>query len=251
MTTRLLRAIAILVGLTPTMLSGAPDPGPAGSKTFQAWTATCNNIGACVVIGSAEADLFYVRIARDAGATASPEIKIVLAVEEPFKAAGRQFMLKAVAKGPSDPLDPVETTITSGDTNKATALLAGDASLRLIAAIRDADRLAYRFGGISGSLDLKGLSAALRWMDARQGRAGTPTALVAKGMTPIGQVPGPRLSPVIVAAPARSASVIAKPIVSAALLTLAKPACDSDTVAAHDGVEGWRLGPNLVLVSVP
>jgi hypothetical protein len=51
-----------------------------------------------------------------------------------------------------------------------------------------------------GTISLKGASAALRYIDAMQGRAGTVTATVAKGSKPAGDVPPAPALPVVKAA---------------------------------------------------
>lgn len=47
--------------------TAVPDALRSGSKTFETWGGTCNNLGACVAIATGSDDLFYVRIARAAG----------------------------------------------------------------------------------------------------------------------------------------------------------------------------------------
>ena len=55
-----------------------------------------------------------------------------------------------------------------------------------------------RGGEILGAIPVTGASAALGWMDDRQGRADTVTAIVAKGASPANSVPPPPLLPKVV-----------------------------------------------------
>ena len=233
----------------------AQEASPAGTKTFGAWTGTCNNLGACVAIGTAEAEaFFYVRIARDAGAAAAPLVKLVLVSQEPPKGPSPTFVLTAANGGTSRAVGSFPARLSPDDESQVASILAPpEASLAFIDATRDADTLDYAIVQAKGTLDLKGLSATLRWIDAQQGRAGTPTALVAKGMTPVGQVPEPRRPPEIIAAPSGSVTEIAKAVPPQAVLdrAAALPDCEKETVQAHETAEVWRLRPDLNLVSVP
>lgn len=235
--------------------AAAPNARPPGGKSFGTWSGTCNNLGACVAIGTASDDLFYVRIARAAGAAAAPDVKIVLVTSDPLKsAAAPTFALTAVQGGQRTDLESIPATADGEDKDRYSARITQDAAaLAFIAAIRNATTLDYKLLDASGSLDLKGLAAALRWIDAQQGRAGTPTALVARGMTPIGQVPEPSRPPIIRAAPAGSVKEIAKPILDRGLLQEAEAIadCDKAVVAAHESAQAWRLGANQVFVAVP
>jgi hypothetical protein len=254
-------AVSLVLLCLPALLGAVTSPGvaeessPAGTKTFGGWTGTCNNLGACVAIGTTEADMFfYARIAREAGATAAPQVKLVLAAQDKLSGTGPAFKLTAKGRGTAISLGPYPATSDPADMTQFTATLAPvDRSLAFIEATRNADTLDYEVLGAKGTLDLKGLSATLRWIDAQQGRAGTPTALVARGMTPIGQVPEPREAPTVTAAPAGSVSQITKPTASQPVLDAAMAIgdCEKETVQAHQDLETWRLGPDRLLVVVP
>lgn len=242
------RLLLMLALATPAL--GAPG-SPASSKSFEGWTAACNNRGACVIIGTAQEDLFYLRIARAAGAQATPEVKIVLVTQDPLKGSAPTFHMTAVEAGKSTDLPPVAATVAPDDERTlAGRIEPGVPSLAFIDAARNADRLDYGVLTAKGTLSLKGLSAALRYVDAQQGRAGTPTALIARGMTPIGQVPEPREPPTVVAA-GGDIREIAKPAPSKALMDVARPGCDPDALAVQADVQAWRLGPDRVLFALP
>jgi hypothetical protein len=242
--------LAIVIGL----FAQPSAAQPAATRTFGTWTASCNNLGACVVTAAAGdgGDLLYLRLARDAGASAPPHATIVLAVPDGAKGPFERFRLTAVDGGRKIGLAPVASEAAKDDPTRVSGDIApGAATLALIEAIRNAATLDIASGSESGTLDLKGLSAALRFIDDRQGRVGGPTALVAKGMTPVGQVPDPTPPPIVVPAPAGSATAVVKPIVTPALLALATTTCDADVVRAHADLKAWRLAPDRILFAVP
>ena len=251
---RFLPLSIVVLGLCGTA-AVAQNASPAGVKTFGGWTGTCNNLGACVALGTTEERVFfYVRIARDAGASAAPQVKIVLVAQDKLSAPSPAFRLVAMGAGKSTPLGPFPATTDATDMTQFDAVLAPvDVSLAFIDSVRNADALDFDLSGAKGTLDLKGLSATLRWIDAQQGRAGTPTALVAQGMTPIGQVPDPREAPTVTAAAPDSVTKIAKPTVSQPVLDAAAGLadCEKETVQAHQDFEAWQFGPDQTLFIVP
>ena len=248
MTRRLLFSVVVASGLAT---SAAAADQPVASKAFDGWTATCNNLDACVALATAPDDLFYVRIARDAGATAAPQVKIVLAAQEPLKGAAPAFRLVANSDGRKQALGPFAAKAPDQDSSILAATLPeGAESLAVIDAIRNAATLDYAVLATRGTLDLKGLAAALRFIDAAQGRQGTPTALVARGMTPIGQVPPPPSAPLVAAGSSDGVSAIDKPSVPKALIEAATPACDPEAVADQSEAQAWKLGPDATLYAL-
>jgi hypothetical protein len=229
---------------------------PEVTKVFGNWTASCNNIGVCVVMGAApdgEA-MIYVRISREAGERAAPALKLVFGVPDDAAKKGpyTQFRLTTVTGKDKAALAPIAAKAAADDPTYVSATLLSGAAVALIDALRNADQLEAVIGPEKSPVDLKGFSAALRFIDDRQGRAGGPTALIAKGMTPSGKVPAPAPAPVVTPAPAGSAVELAKPVISKALLAAPSSTdCDADTVAAHADLKAWTVGPDRVLVSLP
>jgi hypothetical protein len=236
-------------------LAAARAAQPETTKVFGNWTASCNNLGACAVMGAA-ADgegLVYLRLSREAGAGAAPGIKLVFGVPDGAEKKGPfdQFRLTALTGKGKAALAPVPAKAAADDASYISATLAPDAALALIDAVRNADRLEAAIGPEKSTIDLKGFSAALRFVDDRQGRAGGPTALIAKGMTPPGNVPPPTPAPAVTPAPAGSVEEVAKPAITPALLAAPAAGCDADTLAVHDDLKAWSVAPDRVLVSVP
>ncbi|KQR83566.1 hypothetical protein ASG07_07610 [Sphingomonas sp. Leaf343] len=98
------------------------------------------------------------------------------------------------------------------------------------------------------TVSLKGASAALRWIDARQGRAGTVTALVAKGDKPAASVPGRRAAPIIRAVVATGRAAMPTPKQLAEMKRLA--AC-GEGFATTMQPETHALGGEATLVMLP
>ncbi len=248
--------IATSAALAVLTLAAAPSRAApakaesAVSKSFEGWTATCDNLRDCVVVGSSEEGdgLFYVRVARGADPAAGPGVKVVLATSDPIPGAPGAFRLTAAA--PVRKASSAFTVAATKDDPDGAALAAMVSDPAFLAAIETADTLDYAAGTLKGRLALKGLGPALRFVDEQQGRTGTPTALVARGMTPIGQVPTPPAPPTVQPASV-TAAVAPAPTLSRALLDMAKPACDPEVVEAHSDAAAWTLGPDRQLVAVP
>lgn len=245
--------IVPLIAASMTAAAAAPLPhSPAGSQTFAGWTATCNNVGACVVIATSAEAMFYLRIAREAGAYAAPSVKIVLATPEPFTGSDRAFRLTAERGTTATVFGPFPATTTVQDVATAVGHVpAGEPSLRLIETLGVARTLAYKIGPMQGTLALEGLADALRFTDVQQGRAGTQTALIAGGPLPPTRVPEPPPVPTIKAAPSGSVSVVTRPAVPKDVAAMAAPVCDPEVVKAQEGAQEWKLRADLMLLAVP
>ena len=166
---------------------------PSVTREFRDWQATCDNGNACSAFGFApDYDAGWVRIHMPAGPDAEPEIAFGQWSED-FAAKdipalmidGRSF--RASRAGASDSGAPVGE-ITSG----ARAVIAA------IAAAQSMEILA----GDATAISPDGASAALLWIDERQGRLGTRTALLRRGERPATGVPAAPPLPALTPAPA-------------------------------------------------
>lgn len=146
-------------------------PTIAEIKTFRDWSVACDNGKTCEAVSLApgEANLQDVGmiVRRPAGADGAVSISLRSTSDQ----AGT---VELVADG---------KRIASGDWDaEGMVLFDQGASTQIAAAITDAPNLVLRSGGADlATISLAGASAALRYMDAQQGRANTATALVAKG----------------------------------------------------------------------
>lgn len=161
----------------------APRPGPI--RTFGDWVVACDNVKACEMTSLWPGD--------DQPADGSPYDRIAVSVA---RAAGPEGGWRVEIQLPEDrPADALRVTTAEGLEVRGTQR---DAMLRFAGA--DAERImAAMVAGsalrvddatsVVGIVSLKGSAAALRFIDAEQGRAGTVTAAVAKGPRPAATVP--------------------------------------------------------------
>ena len=100
-----------------------------------------------------------------------------------------------------------------------------------------------------GAISLAGASAALLYMDDRQQRVGTVTALARPGPKPASAVPLPPLPPEIVVPPLTAKPARRMPLPVAAALR--KKACDSGDADTGWAAETYRLDAAHSLAIVP
>lgn len=158
-------------------------------REFRDWRAVCDNGNACVAwTGSNEGG--WIRVGMEAGPDARPTVS----ASEGFDGAdgpaavrlkidGREF---AVRGGPAEAAD------ADASESRARNILAALAAARSVSLVLD-DR--------SIDLPTSGASAALLWIDERQGRLGTTTALLRRGDRPARAVPAAPALPVVRPAP--------------------------------------------------
>ncbi|PCD04340.1 hypothetical protein COC42_08720 [Sphingomonas spermidinifaciens] len=160
----------------------APRPGPI--RTFGDWVVACDNVKACEMTslwpgeGQPEEGSPYDRLAasarRAAGPTGGWTVEFQLSDD-------RKDALRVTTEAGLD---------VRGTPREGMLRFSGAEAGRIVAAMATGTRL--RVGdetSVMGMVSLKGSSAALRFVDAEQGRAGTVTAAVAKGGRPATTVP--------------------------------------------------------------
>ena len=201
-------------------------------KTFGDWSVGCDNGGGCMMAsllpeGQID-DAPTMMVARDAGLPGAVRI----AISTRGSAEANAVLIDG---------QPIGGTTRDGT-------FTGAAAAGLVAAMADAATMHARAAGGAaiGTISLKGAAAALRYIDAVQGRAGTPGAIVAKGSatTP----PTLRPLPVIVAlSPTGEA---ARP--SAAQVTAMRRQADCDLPEGPDpSPEMAAIGGGKTLVMLP
>lgn len=153
-------------------VQGAEAPQPGRLETYKDWITGCDNGLRCEAVslvpgGDADIDgQIGLHVVREGGPAAAPVVSMRL----PESVRGRLDLLIDGA---------VALSLTTKDDAPE---IAGTQAAELLAAIARGNRLEARADGKTlGAASLAGSAAALRLMDARQGRAGTVTALVAKG----------------------------------------------------------------------
>jgi hypothetical protein len=166
-------------------------PVPPGA-TFGNWTVSCDNGRHCEAIGLPSADgtetEWVLYMARSAAGSAAPKIMLTPGFDSSasgvvhLRIDGKDTGFRFDENG-----DPVGPTV---------GLLGAVAGARKVEVVNLANRSV-------GTVPVTGASAALRWVDDRQKRAGTITAIVAKGPAKI--VPAPPPLPRIAQPPASKA----------------------------------------------
>lgn len=163
-------------------------PAPGELKTFKDWTVGCDNVGACkaTALAPEDGDMpgVLASISREPGANGQVTFAALSSemIPLPLRVA---IDGKAVGEG--------------GRTDDDATRIEGDLARRIVAAAANGSTLSIADGQKLGSSDisLAGLSAALRYMDAQQGLAGSTAAFVAKG--PAAPTPPARTMPIVVA----------------------------------------------------
>jgi len=167
---------AILLGILAPAAAAIAVPQPGAIQTFRDWTVGCDNIGHCQAVSLVpdlagaydrwEGPITLVRSADQDGA-----LKVRVLIEAPD--IDRYQMLvdgKLVDTGPISKGD-YQIEIVGQDAKKVANAIALGSELQVVGP--NNENLTR--------VSLAGSAAALRYIDAQQKRAGTRTALVAKG----------------------------------------------------------------------
>lgn len=167
----LARALAAIAALALAFPAAAQSPKPGALRTFRDWTVGCDNGGRCKAVA----------LAPDAGAPDEWPV-FMLSIE---REAGPGGTLTIGVSGQEEARPPVSILIDGkpAATWRAASITGAEAS-GLAAVLANGTRATIRSGGSTAINSLAGLSAALRYIDAEQKRAGTVGALVAKGPAP-------------------------------------------------------------------
>lgn len=237
----MLRATVLMAGLLLAGSAAASD----GTATFKDWWAACDNVRVCTAYGFPpdEEGGAVLRVRRAAEAGAIPEFDINLAAETGKGVNGPLSLAvdgKAVARtgAPEGSDDDFRGWTVSPA--QVPALLAAIARGRALT-VRSGDRTVV-------TLSLSGGSAALRWIDDRQKRAGGVTALVARGPSPASAVPAPPSLPVIRAAKPVSQTGLTDTPPRAVLDRLKGFECEAKPPEAPSSS---RLASGVVLWTIP
>jgi len=210
-------------------------------KTFRDWIAGCDNTMACAALSlpnEADEDVAYLRLDRPAGPDGAPAIALKLRRQ---KLAPR-FEIELALDGTPFPSAGRRFPATSSDTETAEIAIAPADAEALIAAARKASTLTARIGTQSFKLSLAGSVAAMLWIDERQGRLNTPTALIRKG-TAGGVPPSPAL-PVIASKPA-TGKPLAKVQAAALIKVLRTELNRRDPDSCEDTPEGFTSADDV------
>lgn len=225
--------ILVSAGLASLSLGGS---ALAADATFKDWWAVCDNTRDCTAFGFAPEDgedHAYLKLSRGGAAGAPITIAVVAGLDETTWALA--------VDGKVVPGLGAVPARENGMYLRAT--LTGAQSAALVSAMANGNKLDIMSAGqrISG-VSLAGSSATMRWVDDQQKRAGTVSAMLAKGDKPASVIPAPPAVPVVkAAAPVPQKGLGALPRGVQAKLN----DCD-DSEARVDPIAG-RLAPGVVL----
>lgn len=176
----------------PGQPAASAAPGAAvrsESRTFRDWYAVCDNGNLCATYSGGSTG--WIRISLDAGPAAQPTIHLGMWPEGEALPGPLVVVIDGQRHATlPDPDDSGRATVPADQVASVVTALNAGKSLSLAAGTQTVD------------IPISGSSAALLWIDERQGRLDTPTALVRKGARPASSVPTAPALPVVVAAPA-------------------------------------------------
>ncbi|WP_212611900.1 DUF1176 domain-containing protein [Sphingomonas baiyangensis] len=215
--------------------TAAAAPRIGELRTFRDWTVGCDNIGNCKAVALAPEDdagnwpAFLPSIERDAGTPGA--MRIAFAGESEIAAP---IVLR---------IDGAE--VARGGTREGQ--FEGSEARRIAEAMANAQAAEIESAGQRAQVSLAGVSAALRYIDAQQGRAGTGGAIVAKG----GRIDNAAASPMPVIR-ALAPSGTAETLDAAAITRLQEEAgCEIFEGAYQPDPQFHALGGGVTLALVP
>ena len=226
--------------LTFLLLAAAPSvPQPGPIKTFGDWAVACDNVHRCemtsfLLTDDQSDEQLDVSIVREPGPTAGLTVEIGV---DRLAGAARILIDNEVAG--------------SGAPRNGTLTLEGDMARRVVAAMANGRQLTLvdSSGAQVGHASLAGSAAALRFIDAEQGRPGTVTAVMARGTRPAGAVPAPVALPHVVALRGGGTAAKVTPALIRTMIALSK--CDTDDTRTDDPITGSAIGGGATLVLLP
>jgi hypothetical protein len=208
-------------------------------KTFGDWAVGCDNLHDCEMASLGPEGADFPPINQMLTRTAGPEGAITVTLLPNDSPAPKAAPASVAIDGKA-----ASGAFGGGDA----PALTGEAAAQIVAAMANGQALAIRdaSGKTLAPLSLKGASAALRYIDAQQGRAGGVTAIVAKGNQPAAGVPA-RPAPPQIAALTPGGKAFAP---DAAMIAAMKQRAQCDD-SAHGEIETHGLGGGTTLILLP
>lgn len=215
-------------------------PHPGDLKTFGDWIVGCDNGRACearaLIPDGSDGNWSVLALRRSPAANAPALVDVT--PDEPDKAV---VIVAAGAKA--------RLHFEAGGAMTAPA----DFAPKLAQAARTVDALQVldAHGKTSSQVSLKGAAAALLWIDDRQGRVGTVTALIKPGPKPASVVPAAPTLPTIAISVSPSAKPPAKLTAKALKDARGDSACQPDSGQEEQPPQYDRLDAAHTLAVVP
>lgn len=232
----------MLLALIAAVVATAPQP--AELRTFQDWTVACDNGLRCEAVAllpevetlpeGVWEGVTTLLFNRGAGAADAPEIVLDNLERQPatLLVDGRPLPVRFAAQEAGYRLEGDPATLIEAF-RRGSAFEAHDAS-----------------GASLGRVSLAGAAAALLYMDERQRRVGTVTALVRPGTRPASAVPPPPALPQVRAAPAPTDPPAAIDVARVAQLRR-RLNCEEYDVREADSFEAEQIATGRTLVLIP
>ncbi|WP_129793588.1 DUF1176 domain-containing protein [Sphingosinicella sp. CPCC 101087] len=218
--------------------AAAPAPVPSELEVFRDWIVGCDNGRACQAIAllpeNAEWEQWLTfSVSRGGASGDAPIVTLPNLDREPaaLLADGRPLAVRFAAQADG-------YSVVSDD------------ATRFFAALRQSETLEARSSGgeAIGRISLAGATAALLYMDDRQGRVGTVTALARPGAMPASRVPDPPPRPRLNLAPAPIGEA-AIPADAAGIEALRREVgCTTEEVGGPDHHEAVAIAPATTLI---
>ncbi|MBU2134918.1 MAG: DUF1176 domain-containing protein [Alphaproteobacteria bacterium] len=231
-------------GLAVTALAMSLGGGAsADTGSFGDWAVVCDNVRNCTAMGFGElgeiGSSALIKVSREADPEAEPTISLITA-------GTRAAALRLVVDGAAPQgLSTVAATPIQDDPERRMSQLTSSQSRALLSVLANGRTLSLMEGqNPAAAISLAGSSAALRFMDDRQKRAGTTSALVARGPRASSTVPAAPQPPVVTPAPAVSQTRLPSrppPALQAQLRD-----CDDDILDLGIDPEVARLGEGRI-----
>ncbi|HEY0625126.1 MAG TPA: DUF1176 domain-containing protein [Allosphingosinicella sp.] len=218
-------------------LTAAVIPQPTKLELFKDWLVGCDNGRACHATSlgpDAAEQRFDVSIKRGPEPDAEVEIEI-WSVDPQVKALAVDGKPLRLTLTPSREVWPIE----------------GEARTYFLDAVKPGRQLQFlkADGSIHAVTSLEGLNAALLYMDDRQKRVETMSALIRKGSEPSFKVPKAPILPVVEVPPPSKEPPLT--IGEAMVKQLQKDNCDFELEAEEPGAETARLDAHHTLAMIP
>lgn len=214
------------------------------SKQFRDWYTTCDNTNQCTAYISSDDHNGFLLVRMDPGPDARAQVYFSL-----WSPDGGASRTTATIDGQRF----TGQTVSEDDGSSYTHIT--PASDQLLRALSQGHTLQlHRDDGESERVSLSGVAAAFLWIDVRQDRAGTPTALIRKGQRPLSTVPSAPPAPQLVPAPAIAQSNLpsaSAPPASLANLAAVKECLADSSDFQKDDYSVDRLGSDQLLWGVP
>lgn len=222
-------------------VSGVQAPRPGTLETYKDWTIGCDNRNRCEAVALLPEGADWpdaptmIRVVREAGPDADAEIWM-----------SRDSHGQAQANFIVDGRQVASATARDGD-----ARVTGPQAAALAIAMARGSTMEIRSATkLLGRPSLAGSGAALRYMDALQGRAGTTTALVATGALGANAVKAAPVAPVIKRMPVSTGGEPAA-LWREELTSLGRITGCSDAMNGSQQPELHRLDKGETLILVP